>query len=218
MIIFPYVSIQDKSLKYSRVTEFLSSFEPPFDAKEVAEKVSNYENSEYYGHSVESILEMWRLTGIRGDQKHKQIENWLRSEGPETSECTIIKNTLGINPENTYAEIKLYANRFSLTGTPDIVQQIDPNTFIVHDIKTFKKVSDDKIDKASKQILTYCAMLKEIISNPDIKVKAGKIIIIQPSNNISDNTSFEFEDPIFLDINKYVLGDLKFMLKTRIQI
>ena len=220
MINFPYISTKTENIEYLGVTSWLGSFEAPFIPEEVARKVSKNPNSEYFDIPISDIIKMWNDTATRGNRKHKEIEDWLKGVGEKNEHCSIIENSLGISPDNSFAEIKLYCDEFRLTGKPDIIQEIkekDYTIYNIHDIKTFKKNNKDKLIQASKQILIYCKMLRELIRNDDIIIRPGKIIVISPKNNISENVWFEFSEPEIFDIEKGIMEDLIKMFNDRLQ-
>lgn len=215
--IFPYdLKNIHPSIKYLGVTSFLDSFEEPFNALEIATKVSNIPSSEYYGFDVELIIKHWKNTGIRGNKKHKEIEDWLKFN-MVSDVCLDLKENLGISPDNSFSEIKIYSNELHLNGFIDIVQK-NKETIFVHDIKTFSKISDDKIDKASKQIFLYCKMLRENIPDKNIRIKPGKIIIIRPKAKVTDKVDYlEFHEPEYINVNKNVIEYLKKMINVRLE-
>lgn len=212
--IFNSSPIQGKD--YIRVTTWLNSYEKPFNAPKIAEQVSNNPNSEYYGMEIKDILSAWQNTSTRGTKKHKTIEDWIHGLSEINPTCEKIQNELGITPQNTYSEIQIWSNRLFISGTPDIIQKVDDTKYIVHDIKTFTKVNTDKIIKTTKQIMTYCLLLKH--SRPDLTFKPGKIILIRPKSKISENvTDDEFYDVEFLDLilDDYVTVQFMEMVKKR---
>lgn len=213
---FPYSFNVHPSIKYLGVTSFLDSFEEPFNAVKIATMVSANPNSEYYGIDVNTIVNHWKDTGIRGNKKHKEIEDWINFKTEMTEDCKSLNETLNITPKNTFSEIKLYSNKLQLVGICDLIPIID-DTIIVHDIKTFSKITDDKIDKASKQILLYCKMLRENIKDKNIKIRPGKIIVIRPKSKISDSgNNFDFYSPEYYDINPNVIKKVKQMINVRL--
>jgi hypothetical protein len=212
---FPYRFNINKDVKYLGVTSFLDSFEEPFDAIKIATIVSSIPTSEYYGIDVDTIINHWKDTGIRGNKKHKEIEDWLNFKSEMTEDCVSLNENLNVTQDNSYSEIKIYSNEYQLVGIVDLIQMIN-DTIIVHDIKTFSKVSDDKIDKASKQILLYCKMLRENIEDKKIKIKPGKIILIRPKSKISDSgQNFDFYKPEYVNINTNVVDTVKKMINVR---
>jgi hypothetical protein len=145
MINFPFDSIKNPKLKYFSVTKWLSEDEEPFDAMAIASKVCTYKGSEYFGMDPNTIVKLWDLTGKRGSDKHQEIENWLRGVNP-TCEFKKEFEQLGITPDTSWSEIKLYSDWLCLSGIIDIIQGGN-KSYIVHDIKTFKKMTEDKLIK-----------------------------------------------------------------------
>lgn len=199
--------------KMLSVTTWLSSFEPPFNPYDVSKKVSKLPNSEYYGMDPKVIRELWNKTGPRGSKKHDSIEKWLTGENESCKEQKFIEK-LGINPDNTWSEIKLYSEKLLLAGTADIITRIDDNVFKIFDIKTSSKIGKEKLNKFSKQIFTYGLLLKHISDRP-IRIIPGGIISIPPTDSISEGVTDEFNDPKYINHNKEVWPDFLDMVKHR---
>ena len=211
---FPFESRKKPNIKYLGVTSWLNKFEEEFIPLEVATKVSKNPRSEYYELDPQKIVKMWELTGKRGTKKHQEIEKWLKKETETCEFANDLYQKLDIHPDNSWAEIKVHSDNLQLSGIIDIIQG-ENNTYYVHDIKTFKKVTQDKIDKTTKQILIYCVMLDEVINDKNIKIRPGKIINLQPVANISEKINLKFKKPEIIDINRYLFPQLSEMIDER---
>jgi hypothetical protein len=201
-----------KQQKLDSVTTWLSSFEEPFNPYKISEEVSRNPNSEYYGLEPDKIRKLWQSTALRGSQKHSTIEDWLTEKQDNCLESDFLIN-LGINPKNSWSEVPLISTKLMLAGTADIIT-FENEIFYIWDIKTAKKIDDNKIKKFSLQILTYCILLRHM-TDGKIKIAPGGIISIKPADNLSDGLTNNFESPQFININKNISQQLKLMLKSR---
>lgn len=200
--------------EYISPTRLLGVFEEPFDAMETAKAVATYENSEYYQIPVETILEYWKLTAPYGNIIHSEIQDYLTNN----KECRF-KDALekhGINYNNSYSEIEIKSQDKKMKGFVDIitVQEVEDRTeYIIHDIKTYKKINEDKLISASMQILLYCLILNDSLGANEYAIP-GKIIHI--SNNSKPNDleykEWENKNPVFYDFDKRAIKKLKNLL------
>lgn len=197
------------------VTTWLSSFDKEFNSYEIAKKVSKIPTSEYYGLDPKDIVILWESTGTRGKTKHDSIEKWLTGETESCLESKFFEN-LGINPENTWSEIKLCSEKLLIAGTADIITKIDENVYKIFDIKTSAKLGKEKLEKFNKQILTYGLLLKHMTTD-NIKIIPGGIISIAPVNLISEgvNDNDVFKKPVYIEPNLSVLPKFKEMVNHR---
>lgn len=196
--------------KLDSVTKWLSSFDEPFNPYEISEKVSKNKNSEYFGMNPADIRKLWTSTASRGSKKHNKIEKWLNGETASCDEAEFLTQ-LGITPQTAWPEIPLVSEKLLLAGTADIIS-FDGTKYIIWDIKTSKKIDNSKVDKFTKQILTYCIMLKHMAG---VDVVPGGVISIQPDSNLSTGITHTFNKPILIDINEESVDDLKYMIAKR---
>jgi len=199
-------------IKLISVTSWLKQFEEPFDPYEISEKISKNPNSEYYGMDPAIIRSLWIKTANRGSKKHKTIEKWLTGETSSCDEAEFLIQ-YNITPQNAYSEIPLISKKLMLAGTADIIT-VENGQYFIWDIKTAKKVNEDKRRKFSLQILTYCVLLYQMADRA-IKVSPGGIILIEPKSNLSKDVSNAFKNAEFIEIDKNVKDELKYMIKIR---
>ena len=221
---FPFINSKlkfiEKSHKYflddiefMSVTTWLSSFDEPFNPYKISEQVSKNPNSEYFGMDPEVIRKLWAKTGPRGTKKHNSIEDWLTGKTDYCDEKNFLIN-LGITPENSWSEVTLCSEKLLLSGTADIITRIDKDVFKIWDIKTSTKIGRDKLEKFSKQILTYGLLLKHMSDRP-IKIIPGDIISIMPTSGISEGVNDGFLDAKIVSIDLSVKSSFRNMVKHR---
>lgn len=201
-----------KNSKYISVTTWLKQMGPEFDADRISKQVSNNPNSEYYGMKPKDIIDIWNKTSLNGNKKHSKIESWLKGETDWCDEASFFIN-LGITPENTWSEVPLVSNSMFLAGTADIIT-FENNEYTIWDIKTSKKLGEDKLKKFSAQIMTYAVMLYEM-SGKKIKVNSGHIISIPPKEKLSEGITGNFEKPKLIEIDDLIIPKLKRMINER---
>lgn len=205
-----------EGVKLESVTGFLKQFEEPFNPYTISERVSRNPNSEYYNMDPAEIRKLWTKTASRGTKKHNKIEDWLNFKTKTCDEAEFLTK-LGITPESSWSEIPLVSSPLLLAGTADIITQDTDKTLIVWDIKTAKKVDDDKIKKFSLQVMIYCLMLKHM-TDGKIKIKPGGIISIKPLSNISEGINHNFNPPSFIPIDESTFGKFKNIMRDRIDL
>jgi len=200
--------------EYISPTRLLGVFEEPFDARKTAEAVTTYERSEYFKIPVDTILDYWKLTAPYGNIIHSEIQDYLTDE----KECRFKEELekYGINYNNSYSEIEIKSLHKKMKGFVDIItiqEENDKKKYIVHDIKTYKKIDGEKIIGASMQILLYCLILNDSLG-PNEYAVPGKIIHIS-NNSKPDNLDYEKWDnknPVFYDFDKRAIAKLKDLL------
>jgi len=123
----------DSNIKFTSVTEFISSFFNPFDEYKIAKKLSTLKK---YNHmSTEEILQDWERRRDRGTVVHKQIEEFLHErdrklqslEKNADTNCSLdLKTKQGIEflkekcineNNNLFPEIKIYSKELQIAGT-----------------------------------------------------------------------------------------------------
>lgn len=205
-----------KDKKVISVTQFLSQFQPKFNPYKISEQVSKNPNSEYYGLDPDVIRKIWANTGPRGTIKHNEIENYLLGNKSECKESEFLSN-INITPGNSWPEIKLFSSKLMIAGTADIISYQN-NQYVIYDIKTSKKVDNEKLKKFTEQVHLYCVMLKHMINNPEIEVAPGGIILISPIINLSkslEEDEVKFKDPEFIPITNVISSKLQENIKYR---
>lgn len=225
-----YIKNDNKKVPLTSVTTWLSELffketGEKFNAPKIAKQVSENPNSEYFGLEPTKILSLWSKHAARGTRKHNQIEKWLKGEISEIKESRwLLLNNF--TPQNTFSEIRLYSPRFGLSGTADLLEyKKNENTIYIHDFKTVKNMTEQKLYEYSFQILTYCILLKIMFKqyNCDIKVRPGYLIHIEPKNSIAvekfgnENEMDGFFEPVKykIDADKDIMKLLKKHLKIR---
>jgi len=211
MLKFPVSIDHSNSDKYEHVTSFISRQSPPFDGVRIAKEISTNCGSIYYEMEVEDILYYWKLATEFGNIQHQKIENYIRKNQSCDFDEFFQQNNIGF--ENSYSEIKLTSDIYQLTGTADIiVREIneDKTIYRIHDIKTYKNITDEKILKASVQILLYCMMLNNHLGENEIAIP-GKILHISnvshPTNQ--DISTWKISKPYFVNFDKNAIKEVK---------
>lgn len=148
----------------------------PFDRVAIMEKVSKMPNSRYYGMTVDEISAEWDDRRSSGTDLHKGIQDWIvgKELPPETS-----PDFHGVKffSEGTWkgvmqSEVLLYNSLLHIAGTADIVNRY-PDHIVIWDIKTCRKIDQEKLLKYSIQLKFYATMAEEQFG---VKAHSGGII------------------------------------------
>jgi hypothetical protein len=155
-----YVSVDpNDQIKWTSVTTLISCLKKPFDAKEVAKKVSKNKKSKWYDIKPSTIMEIWdneakRATNL-GTFYHNQRESDLCSHASIEREGVTVPifkpfeepNGLKIAPlqkldPGVYPEHMVYLKSAGLCGQSDLVEVVNGRVNII-DYKTNKEIKTE---------------------------------------------------------------------------
>jgi hypothetical protein len=155
-----YVSVDpNDQIKWTSVTTLISTLKKPFDAKEVAKKVSKNKKSKWYDIKPSTIMEIWdneakRATTL-GTFYHNQRESDLCSHASIEREGVNVpvfkpyeqSNGLKIAPSQkldpgVYPEHMVYLKSAGLCGQSDLVEVVNGRVNII-DYKTNKEIKTE---------------------------------------------------------------------------
>lgn len=152
-----YTSIDGENIKWISVTSLISHFKQPFDAKEVAKKVSKNKNSKWFGLEPKEIEKIWNAEANRavtlGTFYHNQREQDLCALASIEREGTIVPiiPPVPLSPEGlkyapnqkldsgVYPEHLVYLKSAGICGQSDLVEVVNGKVNIV-DYKTNKEI------------------------------------------------------------------------------
>ena len=125
------------------VTQFLKQFFP-FDANQIAEKVSKDERSKYYGKDVQDILDVWESKANHGTDVHKLMEDYINGEfvtisSPKHARAFEYAQKLDYEFDELYPEVQIYSTILGLAGTIDLLAKKGSKWYII-DWKTDKTI------------------------------------------------------------------------------
>jgi len=148
----------------------------PFDRNAIAAKVNNIRGSQYFGMGVERILDQWTRSSGHGNTVHNAVEKYIKEKTmPKKGELTpLVEQFKRLNFKGTLlSEVTVYDDFYRIAGTVDILEDC-PDKIYIWDIKTFNKISDDKIKKVSLQLEIYRRLVEATLKKP--AVAAGAIV------------------------------------------
>jgi len=150
-----YVSINEENINWVSATSFIGKFKQPFNADEVAEKVTKSKKSKWYGMTKQEILDAWKAEADRaielGNWYHNQRESDLlefdkiERHGKEVPIIRpIIENNMKLAPnqkieDGVYPEHFVYLKSHGICGQSDLVEVVDGYVHIT-DYKTNKEI------------------------------------------------------------------------------
>lgn len=157
-----------KGVEYLSVTTLLKS-EFPFDAERVAAEVSQNPNSRYYGQKPADIVALWNSIADTGTELHKALESWTRSGSvpPAWDVChaAVTFFARGKWKGRLFPEQMVWCHDHQLAGTIDLIEDCG-TSLRLWDVKTSRRIDDDKHDKFSIQLFIYARLLSAIINRP----------------------------------------------------
>jgi hypothetical protein len=153
----------EDGIEYISVTTLLGQLFP-FDRNMIAKQISNNPNSPYYKWPLKKIFKDWSDSAVQGTILHNACEKFILD---------------GIIPDDDilkicvqqYAKLKfkgktvpeqlVYSKKLKIAGTIDLLEFCD-NIIYIYDIKTYKKITKDRIHKLSLQLEIYKRLAEEI--------------------------------------------------------
>jgi hypothetical protein len=193
--------------EYISVTTLLGEMFP-FDDVMVANRIRKFPNSPYYKWSVKRILKDWEDSATIGTLLHNACEQY-------TLEGTIPEDPILKSCVSQYAKLKfrgktipeqlVYSKKLKIAGTIDLLEFCD-NIIYVYDIKTYKKITRDRIHKLSLQLEIY-KRLAEGIYNKKCKVMGA--FVFENYVKLGEKTKLTFHKP------ENVKGEVDFILEER---
>jgi len=142
--------------KPTSVTTLIHHYFPEFDPDSVIKKMMssrNWTQSKYYGRTVESIKEEWRLNGENasglGTIMHRSIEQFLNDEPPDSPDTKEFGMFLQFwnNLLSTYPTLRpyrtewlVYDETIGLAGSIDCVLTDDNGNVVIIDWKRSKEI------------------------------------------------------------------------------
>lgn len=165
----------DQGREYISVTTLLSDLFP-FDRNEIAKAISENPNSSYYKWSIKDIFKDWRKAATEGNKLHGACENYITEKKvPTKSDLkACVKKFAKLKFKGKLlSEQKVYSEKYLIAGTIDIIEDCG-NILYLYDLKTYKKITDDRIHKLNLQLEIYRRLAEERFGRP-CKVVGGLI-------------------------------------------
>lgn len=153
----------------------------PFDSHEIATKVSQIKSSKYYGKDIEDIKNEWKASAEIGHDIHEAIENYINEKvlptDKKTLRCVEQFGKLKFKGE-LKSEMLIWHSDYKIAGTMDLLELGDINW--IFDLKTSKKMDEDRLLKYSIQLELYKKLIKH---SHNIDAQIGGIIWFDPREN-----------------------------------
>lgn len=138
----------------------------PFDEQRVAQEVSQNPNSRYYGQKPEDIINYWNGIAETGTELHKAVESWNRT-GMVPAESELCHDAVnffaaGKWKGELYPEQLVWCHDHQLAGTVDLIEDCGEQIRL-WDIKTSRRIDNEKHEKFSLQLFIYAKMLSALL-------------------------------------------------------
>ena len=193
--------------EYISVTTLLGEMFP-FDDKAIARRISNLPNSPYYNWPVKKILQDWEDSATLGTELHNACEQYTLNKtippDPILKSCVSQYSKLKFRGK-TIPEQLVYSKKYKIAGTIDLLEFCD-NMIYIYDIKTYKKITRERIHKLSLQLEIY-KRLAEGVYNKKCKVMGA--FVFENYVKLGKNTKLKFLKP------ENVRGEVDFILEER---
>lgn len=173
------------------VTTFVGEYFKPFNAREIARKLSTFPNNKRLKHGVRWFLREWKGTAEHGTRVHQMIEAHIKfpdvtivdEEARDVNKYTQGRAWLSKQEGHMKTELKVYDETLGLAGTIDLVITNNDGTVTLVDWKTSKTIhkkaynkeiakepiehlEDTNYNKYSLQLSTYAYMLEHKYKTP----------------------------------------------------
>lgn len=176
--------------EYISVNKYIDQCMGSFDAKNIAAEVTTYPNSIYYGKTKEDVLREWNVTKETGTHVHKVIEDYIKHAAmpqDKALESIVRKFSKLTFTGKLLSERIVWDDVNLIAGTIDIIEQL-PNCLKIWDIKTSRKITDEKHYRYSVQVEFYRCLLSLLT---ELSVEIGGIIWIKDFVHQRANASVE---------------------------
>jgi len=178
--------IDDKGRKYKSVTTIINEIYP-FNVNEIIAEIIVNPNSAYYQWTPAQVKREWRQSAIEGSRVHKAIENFInKNEFPKNIDIIpLVKQFKKLHFKGKLkTELKVWDEDLLIAGTVDLLEDCG-NYFWLWDLKTSKKLSDDRLIKFSMQLELYKRLVEKKFKK---SVKIGGIIFFENYVKLRKNT------------------------------
>jgi PD-(D/E)XK nuclease superfamily len=157
--------------QYMSVTTFLG-LDEPFDKEKAIQNAVQAPTSMYYAWDKAVVEREWEHIREQGTALHKEIERWIKGTPLNAIDArhkaAVEWFSKGAWKGELYSEQLVYSHKLKLAGTLDIISDWKGEDAVegtrvlcVYDIKTSTSINQKKLEKYSKQIYLYAALLKE---------------------------------------------------------
>jgi len=149
-----YIDMEDEDRYFRSVTSLLKDYKEEFNAKEVAEKVTKDERSQYFGRDVEEVVKEWgdkgKAASSIGTELHKYAEDLLNGVvdvvPPDDERAKYVPEFIKWMKENGYelakTEMLLYSIVINIAGQSDLLLKKkygDKYYYMIYDFKFLNK-------------------------------------------------------------------------------
>ena len=214
------------------VTEFIGDFFAPFNAEEIAEKLSKLPKNK--GKTKDDFLEEWKGRSEHGTRVHNAIENYTNGSGWfSMSYEDILKYHEAVRFLDTRwgdfvkeeAELKLFDLDYGLAGTIDRVEYHPDNTISLIDWKTNNKIhmigfqgqkakkpledlDDCSYNKYMLQLNIYAfLLLKQLNKNRKKKLKVRELLLVHLTTEGYNVFNIKYDEKLVEKILKQRLNN-----------
>jgi hypothetical protein len=171
---------------YLSGTGFVSRMDDqPFNAEKVAIECAAQLEGTYANMSPQEIMAQWESTGDVGTECHEAIElsikgKW-RNDDSDPLQPIVDQFQHWLYSARRGAKTKperiLWDRERLLCGTADVVSYYPlENEFVIDDVKTWRKLTDDRKKHAEEQVTLYAHMLTKLTGIP---AKVGGVIMFE---------------------------------------
>lgn len=157
--------------EYTSVTKYIEEGKV-FEKDKAIEMTTANPRSRYFGWNKEDVEREWDKIRDNGTELHKEIERWIKKEPLESIVAAhrqaVYHFSKGTFKGHLYSEMLVYSHKLKVAGTCDIVSEswgeaLGHRVMRLYDIKSCTSIDSWKLEKYSKQLYMYAALLKETI-------------------------------------------------------
>lgn len=153
--------------EYESVTKLLGKLFP-FNRNEIAKRISKNPNSGYYKWALKDIFADWSKSAVEGNKLHHACEVYLKentiTDDEDMTSCVEQFSKLRFKG-NILSEQRVYSTKYLIAGTVDILEECKDIIYL-YDIKTYKKITNDRIHKLNLQLEVYRRLTEERFNKP----------------------------------------------------
>ena len=157
----------DSGLEYISVTTLLGNLFP-FDRNEIAKNISQNPNSPYYKWDIKDIFKDWVKAASEGNKLHNACETFIKENiyPTDTNLKPCVEQFAKLRFKGKLlSEQKVCSKKYLIAGTIDLLEDCGKIIYI-YDLKTYKKITEDRIHKLNLQLEIYKRLAEETFNKP----------------------------------------------------
>lgn len=230
----PHTYTDSDGVEYMSCTRFVETMHEPFRREQRAIECASQAQGEYAGMTPTEIMRQWEDAADVGTRLHHLAELALRFGSDALGRSVTndaYKQYIHIVKEIeqwktdwhsakwalTRSEIILWSRKYRLAGMFDICRILVGDgqmEYIIDDIKTWRKVTSERLAKCAQQISLGCLMGREMI--PDATWSVGGVLLWENYYKLREESKLDYRPLAKKAASDTIAHELRLALKGRL--